>query len=80
MDDHFRHGAGALPILFRLLVRLPLPLLQATGRLLGKLAYAAPGRYRERLRANAASGRRDRTEQNGRAQAGRRPHLGVDLL
>jgi len=53
MDDHFRHGAGALPILFRLLARLPLPLLQATGRLLGKLAYAAPGRYRERLRANA---------------------------
>ncbi|MGO4328703.1 lysophospholipid acyltransferase family protein [Cupriavidus sp. 2TAF22] len=54
MDDHFRHGAGALPVLFRLIAALPLPLLQGTGRVLGRLAYAVPGQYRERLRANAA--------------------------
>ncbi len=39
---------------FRFLAVLPLPLLQALGRGLGKLAYAWPGKYRQRLRANAA--------------------------
>ncbi|ETH09862.1 lysophospholipid acyltransferase family protein [Bordetella pertussis] len=33
---------------------LPLPFLHAAGRLLGRLAYAFPGKYRDRLRANAA--------------------------
>ncbi len=39
---------------FRFLAVLPLPLLQALGRGLGRLAYAWPGKYRQRLRANAA--------------------------
>ncbi len=38
---------------YRLLSRLPLGWLHGIGRLLGRLAYAAPGRYRQRLRANA---------------------------
>jgi len=40
--------------LLRLLARLPLPVLHALGRLLGRLVYTLPGRYRKRLRANAA--------------------------
>lgn len=40
--------------LFRLLAYLPLPMLQAMGRVLGYAAYAWPGKYRCRLRANAA--------------------------
>lgn len=49
-----------LLFLLRLLARLPLSVLHATGRLLGRLVYALPGRYRDRLRANAAqAGYRD---------------------
>lgn len=40
--------------LFRLIARLPLPVLHALGRCLGRVIYAFPGRYRQRLRANAA--------------------------
>jgi len=40
--------------LFRIIASLPLPLLHAVGRLLGRLVYALPGRYRQRLQANAA--------------------------
>ena len=40
--------------LLRLLARLPLSFLHAMGRVLGLLIYALPGRYRDRLRANAA--------------------------
>ena len=43
-----------LLFLFRLFARLPLPLLQALGRGMGRLVYALPGKYRDRLRANAA--------------------------
>ena len=39
-------------ILFRLLSCLPLGVLQSFGRLGGKLVFAWPGRYRERLLAN----------------------------
>lgn len=42
-----------LVFIFRLLSRLPLRWLHAIGRLLGRLVYALPGRYRQRLRANA---------------------------
>ncbi|HLR77733.1 MAG TPA: lysophospholipid acyltransferase family protein, partial [Burkholderiaceae bacterium] len=42
-----------LLVLFRLLAMLPLPLLHATGRLLGRIVYAFPGRYRIRLDRNA---------------------------
>ena len=38
----------------RLAAFLPLPALQALGRLLGRLVYALPGKYRQRLQANAA--------------------------
>lgn len=38
----------------RLLAALPLPVLHCLGRVAGRLAYAIPGRYRRRLRANAA--------------------------
>ncbi|MBO9352979.1 lysophospholipid acyltransferase family protein [Bordetella petrii] len=40
--------------LFRAVALLPLPLLHAVGRAVGLLIYAFPGRYRQRLRANAA--------------------------
>jgi len=40
--------------LFRAVALLPLPLVHAVGRLAGLLIYAWPGRYRRRLRANAA--------------------------
>jgi len=40
--------------LFRAVALLPLPILHAVGRLLGRLVYAFPGRYRQRLQANAA--------------------------
>ena len=43
-----------LLFLVRLIAALPLPALHAIGRLAGRLAYACPGRYRQRLRANAA--------------------------
>lgn len=43
-----------LLILFRLLSCLPLAALQAIGRFGGKLVFAMPGRYRDRLIANAA--------------------------
>lgn len=42
-----------LLVLFRLLASLPLPLLHATGRLLGTIIYVFPGRYRIRLDRNA---------------------------
>jgi len=41
-------------LLLRLLACLPLSWLHAVGRGLGRLVYALPGRYRNRLRANAA--------------------------
>lgn len=40
--------------MIRLLAWLPLPVLHATGRVLGRFAYLFPGRYRNRLRSNAA--------------------------
>ena len=40
--------------LFRLFASLPLPVAHAVGRLLGRVAYAFPGKYRRRLQANAA--------------------------
>ncbi|WP_144631526.1 lysophospholipid acyltransferase family protein [Bordetella genomosp. 13] len=40
--------------LVRLIAALPLPVLHAAGRLAGRLIYAWPGKYRARLRANAA--------------------------
>lgn len=43
-----------LVFLFRLLSLLPLRWLHGMGRFLGRLVYALPGRYRERLRRNAA--------------------------
>ncbi len=42
-----------LLVLFRALAALPLPLLHATGRLLGMFVYVFPGRYRIRLDRNA---------------------------
>ncbi|UOD50334.1 lysophospholipid acyltransferase family protein [Orrella daihaiensis] len=42
-----------LLILFRLLSMLPLSALQAIGRFGGRLVFAIPGRYRDRLIANA---------------------------
>lgn len=39
--------------LFKLLAKLPLSWLHATGRLIGKLIYVFPGRYRLRLGRNA---------------------------
>jgi len=41
-------------VLIRMLSLLPLPVLHGLGRFLGRCVYAFPGRYRERLRANAA--------------------------
>lgn len=43
-----------LLFLLRLIARLPLSWLHAIGRLAGRLIYALPGKYRTRLRANAA--------------------------
>jgi len=40
--------------LVRLFATLPLPLAQTLGRLVGRLLYACPTKYRRRLRANAA--------------------------
>lgn len=40
-------------LLLRLLSLLPLSTLQTVGRLIGRLVFALPGRYRERLIANA---------------------------
>jgi len=40
--------------LLRALARLPLPVLHTLGRALGRLVYLIPGRYRRRLRTNAA--------------------------
>jgi KDO2-lipid IV(A) lauroyltransferase len=40
--------------LFRLMAYLPLPVLQAVGRVLGYATYAWPSKYRSRLRTNAA--------------------------
>ena len=42
-----------LLFLFRLLASVPLPLLHAAGRLAGRLVYALPGKYRERLQTHA---------------------------
>jgi KDO2-lipid IV(A) lauroyltransferase len=42
-----------LLVLFRLLAFVPLPILHAVGRLAGRMTYALPGRYRQRLRGNA---------------------------
>lgn len=39
--------------LFHLMAKLPLPLLHATGRLIGFIVYFLPGRYRLRLDRNA---------------------------
>lgn len=43
-----------LIFLARLIALLPLSVSQGLGRVLGRLAYALPGKYRQRLRANAA--------------------------
>jgi KDO2-lipid IV(A) lauroyltransferase len=43
-----------LVALFRLLARLPLSVLHGMGRFFGILAYLYPGKYRQRIRANAA--------------------------
>jgi KDO2-lipid IV(A) lauroyltransferase len=43
-----------LLFLIRLAARLPLPLLHRLGHILGRVVYAFPGKYRSRLRANAA--------------------------
>jgi len=43
-----------LPTVLRLFAALPLPVVHALGRLLGRLVYAMPGRYRQHLRSNAA--------------------------
>lgn len=43
-----------LIFLARLIAFLPLSVSQGLGRVLGRLAYALPGKYRQRLRANAA--------------------------
>lgn len=43
-----------LIVLLRLIAALPLSVLQTIGRALGLAVYAVPGRYRQRLRANAA--------------------------
>lgn len=40
--------------LYRIFALLPLPVLHAVGRMMGRLVYAFPGRYRQRLQANAA--------------------------
>lgn len=40
-------------MLVRMLAQLPLPVLHGLGRFLGRCVYAMPGRYRNRLRANA---------------------------
>lgn len=42
-----------LLVLFRLLAKLPLPLLHATGRMIGVIVHAFPGRYRLRVNRNA---------------------------
>ncbi|WP_407923266.1 lysophospholipid acyltransferase family protein [Cupriavidus agavae] len=43
-----------MPTLCRGLAMLPLPVLHAIGRALGRLIYVLPGRYRQRLQENAA--------------------------
>ena len=40
-------------VLIRLLAGLPLPVLHALGRFLGRCVFTLPGRYRDRLRGNA---------------------------
>lgn len=40
-------------VLFRFLARIPLPILHGIGNIVGRVLYAWPGRYRNRLRANA---------------------------
>lgn len=42
-----------LLFLLRLLASVPLPVLHAIGRVAGRLVYALPGKYRDRLQANA---------------------------
>lgn len=42
-----------LLFLFRLLASVPLPVLHAIGRVAGRMVYALPGKYRDRLQANA---------------------------
>lgn len=42
-----------LLFLFRLLASVPLPVLHAIGRVAGRIVYALPGKYRDRLQANA---------------------------
>lgn len=61
-----------LVALFRLLARLPLSVLHGMGRFFGILAYLWPGRYGQRLRANAAqAGYKDaRFAREAAAQAG----------
>ena len=38
---------------FRFLTWLPLPLLHAVGRMAGRIAYAKPGKYRQRIQEHA---------------------------
>lgn len=42
-----------LLLFFKLLARLPLPILHSIGRITGRVVYYLPGRYRNRLQRNA---------------------------
>lgn len=60
MPQALRHFLGLvscirmIPFLLRLVARLPLCVLHTLGRWLGLIVYMLPGRYRSRLKANAA--------------------------
>ena len=43
-----------LSTLIRLIAAVPLPIAHATGRVLGRLVYALPGRYRQHVQQNTA--------------------------
>lgn len=57
-----------LLLFFKLLARLPLPILHGVGRAIGRLIYYMPGRYRKRLQRNAAQA--GYTHKSFAAQAG----------
>jgi Kdo2-lipid IVA lauroyltransferase/acyltransferase len=60
-----------LVTLFRLLSRLPLPLLHATGAALGRLVYAVSATYRSRLKENIARAGYAQLAQAAAAEAGK---------
>ncbi len=45
---------SVLPTVIQLFAALPLPVAHAAGRILGRLVYTLPGRYRQHLQKNAA--------------------------